>query len=140
LPFYPFPFRAQRGRDFSISALPSAGSTPWAAGPTLASMTKTADVKDVAAHFAEWLKEVAAGHEVVVTESGRPVARVVRPAATSRETSHQPPPGTASPGPKAPAPAGELLDWVRAHAHQGRPRSHQPVSQSELADELLSRE
>lgn len=40
-------------------------------------MTKTADVKDVAANFSDWLKEVAAGHEVVVTENDRPVARVL---------------------------------------------------------------
>jgi prevent-host-death family protein len=43
-------------------------------------MIKTADVQDVAARFTDWLKEVAAGHEVVVTENSRPVARVVAPA------------------------------------------------------------
>jgi antitoxin (DNA-binding transcriptional repressor) of toxin-antitoxin stability system len=44
-------------------------------------MIKTADVQDVAARFTDWLKEVAAGHEVVVTENSRPVARVVAPVA-----------------------------------------------------------
>jgi antitoxin (DNA-binding transcriptional repressor) of toxin-antitoxin stability system len=51
-------------------------------------MTKTADVKDVAANFTQWLKEVAAGHEVVVTENDRPVARVL--AAPAGFTGSQP--------------------------------------------------
>lgn len=54
----------------------------------MVSVTKTADVKDVAANFTKWLEEVAAGHEVVVTENDRPVARVL--AAPARFTGGQP--------------------------------------------------
>jgi antitoxin (DNA-binding transcriptional repressor) of toxin-antitoxin stability system len=103
-------------------------------------MTKTADIKDVVANFTEWLKEVAAGHEVVVTENDHPVARVVSPVVVGANTNHLPSVGPALPGPKSPASAGGLIDWIRANAHEGRPRSHQPVSQSELADELFNRE
>jgi prevent-host-death family protein len=53
-------------------------------------MTKTADVNDVAAHFTDWLKEVAAGHELVVTQNNRPVARVVGPAPASEPARHTP--------------------------------------------------
>ena len=102
-------------------------------------MTKTADVKDVAANFTQWLKEVAAGHEVVVTENDRPVARVLAAAAGL-----QPRPGPQERPASAAAKPGDstsdLTTWIRAHAHKGRPRSHQPVSQSELADELFHRE
>ncbi|MBX3747151.1 MAG: type II toxin-antitoxin system prevent-host-death family antitoxin [Verrucomicrobiae bacterium] len=93
-------------------------------------MTKTADVKDVAAHFTEWLKEVAAGHEVLVTENDSPVARLVSPTTRVRD-----------PAPRnVPRPPENLAGWIRANAHQGRPRSHLPVSQSELADEMFDRE
>jgi antitoxin (DNA-binding transcriptional repressor) of toxin-antitoxin stability system len=104
-------------------------------------MTKTADVKDVAANFTHWLKEVAAGHEVVVTENDRPVARVLAApteAILQPATSPQEAPIWAVAKPEDST--SDLTAWIRAHAHQGRPRSHQPVSQSELADELFHRE
>jgi prevent-host-death family protein len=72
-------------------------------------MTKTADVKDVAANFSAWLKELAAGHEVVVTENGHPVARVVSPADATRESGHRQPAESASSEPKGPVLGGDLI-------------------------------
>ncbi len=46
-------------------------------------MTKIADANDVATHFEQWLKEVSAGNEVVVTQNDKPVAKVV--AATNND-------------------------------------------------------
>ncbi len=40
-------------------------------------MTKTAEIQDVAAHLSEWLQQVASGHEVVITQESKPVARLV---------------------------------------------------------------
>ena len=40
-------------------------------------MTKTADVKELASHLDQWIKEVSAGHEVVVTQNDQPIAKFV---------------------------------------------------------------
>ena len=84
-------------------------------------MTKTADVNEVAVHFSEWLREVAAGHEVLVTENGRPVARVLG-AGAGRENAR---------------PRPVLTDLPTLPGHW----AGEPVIKGEtLADELLDRE
>ena len=40
-------------------------------------MTKTAEAGDLAKHLAQFLDEVKAGHEVLVTRGATPVARLV---------------------------------------------------------------
>jgi prevent-host-death family protein len=91
------------------------GSTLPAKEATVQNMTKTVDVKDVAANFAKWLKEVEAGHEVVVTEDHRPVARVV-PASES-------PPKAKNSG----RPEMNIREWVQAHAHEDERRSESEI-------------
>ena len=40
-------------------------------------MTKTAEAGELAAHLSEFLDEVKAGHEVLVTRGNKPVAKLV---------------------------------------------------------------
>lgn len=87
-------------------------------------MTKTADVKEVAAHFSDFLREVALGHELVVTENDQPVARLIA-AASGRESDRE---------------QGDLGQWVRNNRRSGRPVVSNPVKQTELADELFHRQ
>ncbi len=49
-------------------------------------MTKIADANEVATHFDQWLKEVAAGHEVIVTQNDQPVAKFVGTQKTDAST------------------------------------------------------
>ncbi|MBX3747158.1 MAG: type II toxin-antitoxin system prevent-host-death family antitoxin [Verrucomicrobiae bacterium] len=89
-------------------------------------MTKTADVKDVAANFTHWLKEVAAGHEVVVTENDRPVARVL---AAAEEARSLPQPAGQ---PTTPAPLGLPV----FHGHKVL-TPH--ITSAEIAEEMFDR-
>ena len=41
-------------------------------------------VRELRDHLSRWLDEVAAGRELIVTERGRPVARIVRASGDSR--------------------------------------------------------
>ena len=41
-------------------------------------------VRELRDHLSAWLEEVKAGHEVVITERGRPVARLVSTGRTSK--------------------------------------------------------
>lgn len=50
-------------------------------------MIKTAEVHEVAAHFTDWLRQVAEGHEVIITERSHPLARLVAAESSPRKHS-----------------------------------------------------
>lgn len=79
-------------------------------------MTKTAELEDVAAHLAEWLQQVAAGHEVVITHSSKPVARLL--SATRSESTSK-----------------GFLDLPVFHGHQVLTPN---FTSAEIADEMWS--
>ncbi len=80
-------------------------------------MVKTTEVSELAAHLDFWIREVAAGHEVVVTRDQLPVAKFV----AADDASKVPP---------APIHFGRFEDSEVLV---------QNVSQAELAEEMLAR-
>ncbi len=82
-------------------------------------MTKTAEAGELAAHLMEFLDDVKAGHEVLVTRGQQPVARLV------------------SMRPEPPSRPRSILDLPSFKGH----RVLTPViTQAELAEEMFARE
>ena len=80
-------------------------------------MTMTADVKEVAGKLAEFVRQVEAGHEVVLTRTEKPVAKLV-------------------PAPEKDLAPGAPLKFRSLKGH----RVLTPViSQAELAEEMFER-
>jgi prevent-host-death family protein len=92
-------------------------------------MTKTADVSEVAAHFTDWLRQVAEGHEVVITERSQPLAKLVavEPGAGTNAMS--------SPAQRAEAVAA----WIRANGLPGRWIGEVPFDTAIIAEEMFDR-
>lgn len=79
-------------------------------------MTKTAEVSEFTGRLAELVKQVQAGDEVVLTQSNKPVARIV--AASDKQTA----PGT----------------LLQIRSLKGHRILTPAISQSDLADEMFS--
>ena len=85
-------------------------------------MTKTAEVNEFTGRLAELVKQVQAGNEVVLTQSHKPVAKII---------------STSENGITSGITSGET---IQIHSLKGHRVLTPAVSQSQLADEMFARQ